>query len=248
MPAERGVPLTWPELLERRCENPDEALTVDIPEMIGEIGETNGSLYAEPFASVVAGIILCVGAERCRSALRPAVAVLRQKMSSEFRGINKKNAGRAKGFLDCINLLRCLGEPAPLSEDAWLAALAKYDKQFDEFRSQTLALAALATGQTELVPVFVGGGKLPKSFKPGQSFQFNVQGFARYIAVAINQGATAEDVQPAWEELVEVFPRKLAAETLDWVDLFWAGRAMMVHFEKRDAGEVAQALYDYVRE
>jgi hypothetical protein len=250
MAEEQGVALTWPELIARELPNVDDVLDSGIPEIMELMSDGDRSLYFESLASHLARCLVCAGVDRCESAIDAVAKKLDEALPDFRKGIDRNNAYEASGVLDFVNLLRCLGKPVPKSIDeaGWLAQIAPHEKLFSEKRNAALALAALATGQTELVPKFIGGGKLPKTFKPGETFQFNVQGFARYLAVAIDHGAAAEDAGPAWGEFVQVFPRKLATNTLDWPDLFYATRAFLVHLEKRDAGEVAQDLYDYVRE
>jgi hypothetical protein len=81
---------------------------------------------------------------------------------------------------------------------------------------------------------------------PGRSFGFDVPGFARYLAVAVATGAKAADVAPAWGAFVSAFPRKLAAKTLGWTDLMWAGRSYYHLIEKRPVGEVIDAISAFV--
>lgn len=247
---QQGVPLTWPELLAFGGSNVDDTLEEGIPRVLKLMAETGDNDFFETLARNLARCVLCAGIDRSISMIKAAAQALAPALPDFRRGIDKDNCDAASGVLDFVNLLRCTGEPAPaeVDEAAWLAAISKFDDEFSEKRLNTLTLAALAAGQPELVPKLIGGGRLPKTFKPGETFQFNVQGFTRYMAVAMQHGAEAEDAGPAWGEFVAVFPRKLATDTLDWIDPFWATRAFMVHFEKRDAGEVAQSLYDYVRE
>jgi hypothetical protein len=249
MPDQQGVPLTWPELIGLHSRYVDETLAM-VPRVVGDMRGEDRSVGLHPLAVNLARCVVVAGLDRCRSSIQMAGAALEAVISDFAEGITGSNAFLAAGVLNFANLLRCSGErvPAEVDEPAWLAAIVPHKKMLEEKRQHSLALASLAAGETELVPKFIGGGKLPKTFKPGETFQFNVQGFARYMAVAIEHGAAAEDVGPAWGEFVQVFPRKLATNTLDWPDLFYATRAFLVHFEKRDASEVAQDLYDYVRE
>jgi hypothetical protein len=249
MSEQQGIPLKWPELIELHTRYVDETLAM-VPQVVADMRGEDRSVGLHPLAVNLARCVIVAGLDRCRPMVRMAGDALDQVLSDFAGGIDDGNVFLAAGVLNFANLLRCSGErvPAEVDEPAWLAAIAPHKKMLEEKRQHSLALASLAVGESELVPKFIGGGKLPKTFKPGEAFQFNVQGFVRYMAVAMNHGAAAEDVGPAWGEFVQVFPRKLATKTLDWIDLFWATRAFLVHFEKRDAGEVAQDLYDYVRE
>jgi hypothetical protein len=184
----------------------------------------------------------------------PLFPPLDKHLGSSLRELGSDITGddvvRALGLLNYLNIARCCGAQVPRKavglEQKWLPQLAQFSDGYTEGESKTLALAALAAARPDLVPAFIGGRALPSNIKPGETFQFNVQGFVRYIAVAMREGAAPEAVEPAWRDFVECFPRKLASQTLRWVDLLWAARAMMEHFERRPAETVAAALHEFL--
>jgi hypothetical protein len=116
----------------------------------------------------------------------------------------------------------------------------------NEFDAVTAAFASLATLQTQLVPTFISGGRLPKRFQPGQTFQFNRQGFVRYLATALNARAPFDAIRPAWEDFVAVFPHHIATSTLQFTDLMLAAYTVHVHFQGLPAAQVADTLHNYV--
>jgi hypothetical protein len=154
------------------------------------------------------------------------------------------------GLLSYLNVSRCCGVAVPPEaiaiEPLWLEQLVEFKRKLDEEERAALAFAALAVRELALVPVFIGGGALPGRFKPGEVFQFNTQGFVRYLAVALEQNASALDIEPAWRDFVRCFPYKYAAGTLRFVHLMWCARAVMVHFERRAVETVAGALHQMI--
>jgi hypothetical protein len=176
---------------------------------------------------------------------------LLERAVGEFKcGIARGDSVAAIGVLNCINVVRCCGGALPPNtpqvEKDWPPQPAQDKKDLTEDESRGLAFASLAASNIDLALIFIGGGALPQRFRPGEKFQFNVQGFVRYLAAAIRQRATAEDIEPAWRDFIDCFPRKLASGTLDWIDLMWAARVVMVHFEHRPVNTAAEALHKLV--
>ncbi len=92
----------------------------------------------------------------------------------------------------------------------------------------------------------IGGGALPKKFVPSQVFEFNTQGFIRYLALAVRTGHSLVDVFPALESFIRHFPHKLAAGQLDWDELLLAGRVVFSTIGKEPVSDVANAMYAMV--
>ncbi|RYZ43627.1 MAG: hypothetical protein EOO71_02695 [Myxococcaceae bacterium] len=171
-----------------------------------------------------------------------------QQVAEDFEDLRPEQVVNVLSF---VNAMECAGRVdgllARAPVEAWLEALMKARRTLHEVLAYRCGLVSLAQGLPDLAARFVGGGRLSEDFTPGQTFGFNVQGFVRYLATALRQQARAEDVRPAWETFVEVFPTKRAADTLDWKDLLWAARAWHVGFEHRPVAEVAEALHSRVR-
>lgn len=177
------------------------------------------------------------------SQLDPAVKELGQE-------VEKHDVVSAMGIMKYASVAICCGSDLPRGalhlEETWLPQIAKFRRDLTESESRHMALAALACRKLELVPSFIRGGALPKRFRPGETFQFNAHGFVRYLAVAMLAHAKAEDIEPAWYDFLQCFPRKLASETLNWIDLLWVARTVMVHFEHRPVAVVADGLRQLV--
>lgn len=244
-----GVPVTWRELRE-------SGMSQGFLDQVRALPQALSAKVANPVrdlglrAPALAGVLVLTDA----TPLRPVVEGVGPQIEYARKAQEVNPGGDTPGvrlrLLSSFNALECGGlVNAPFAgadAGAMLERLAGEAKDLSEPQGHTAGLAAVAAGKTKLVSKFVGGGKLPAKFTPGETFLFNVTGFIRYLAVATDKGATAADVQPAWHDFVRAFPRKLAAETLDWPDLLWAGRIYYHGFEKRPAGEVAGAIRELV--
>jgi hypothetical protein len=251
--SEGGVPVTWPELiaitletmpelLESLRETPEELATTRPPWMLA-----NGLSLPAEILSEVATIL---GPEACRPFLAMLAEFLPRAIEEMSVRIRKDAQVAAIGLLSYLNVARCCGETVPADaatmEAEWLQVLAEHKRRLNENEKVTLAFAALAAKTISLVPDFIGGGRLPKRFAPGEVFQFNRQGFVRYLAVAIEREASAQEVEPAWRSFVQSFPRLYAARMIQFADLMWCARAVMAHFEKRPVETVAQAFHQMI--
>lgn len=245
----------WKPLLQEEASRLDihlEILQDLFPRIEGEATAENLDTSLLSAARFLAATLVASGLDCC-DAERNRIDTLWPRLIPALRATLPKRRGLAiKGAVDYINISQCAGREVPAAAAALVEpTIERLTDLLDlvtHSDRRTLALTALAFGRDDLVPKFAAGGKLPRSFKPGQTFDLNIRAFTRYLAVAVEHGAEAEDVEPAWREFVALFPQQLASESLGWVGLFTAARIMMVHFEKRDVGEVAQALHDFVRE
>jgi hypothetical protein len=251
--ADGGVPVKWPELiaiklktmpdsLESLREVPEELATTRQPWMLA----SGLSLPAEIFSEAATFL----GPEACRPFLALLAEFLPPAIAEMSVRIRKDARVAAIGLLSYLNVARCCGGTVPADaatvEPEWLQVLAEHKRKLTENEKVTLAFAALAAKTISLVPDFIAGGRLPKRFVPGEVFQFNRQGFVRYLAVAIERQAAAQEIEPAWRDFVQSFPRLYAAKMIQFVDLMWCARAVMVHFERRPVETVADALHQMI--
>lgn len=251
--SEQDIPVTWPKLVPDSQPSARYTLTVvkDLHESMAST--TAGRLRSDEFLGIdnaLARVAIILGPSEALPALSlfnqflgPAVEELGQK-------IKKGHLVSAISILNYVVVATCCASDLPgqatALEAVWLPRIAQCKRDLTESESKHMAFAALASGALDLVPTFIGGGALPQRFRPGETFQFNTQGFVRYMAVAMLSRAKAEDIEPAWRDFLDCFPRKLASETLDWVDLMWAARTMMMHFEHRPVAVVAENLHKLV--
>lgn len=145
-----------------------------------------------------------------------------------------------------VGLARCLDAAVPGAaeglEARWLRILARKPELLDETGRHTAALAAVAVGETDVVPSLVGGGLLRPHTERRSIAGPNIAGLARYWAEVSAAGGGPEVVEDAWWSFLRAFPLTLAADGARWIDLVWAATAMMVRFEHRAQAEVATFL------
>ncbi|CAM3832415.1 hypothetical protein G4177_11850 [Corallococcus sp. ZKHCc1 1396] len=248
----RTIPSTWSAIFGPDGNEPAEAketLTLLTPSALANanapVRETG------PLSNTVSRVLVLCGPTEGRAAAEPLARLAGpalQQLSAGFKYLQPEQVINVLSFvnaMECAGLVEGLLASAPVGD--WLEALMKAHRTLNEVLAYRCGIASLACGLPELAARFVGGGKLPATFTPAETFGFNVQGFVRYLATAQRQQARAEDVRAAWDTFVELFPTKRAAETLDWKDLFWAARAYHVGFEHRPVSEVAEALHSRVK-
>ena len=143
--------------------------------------------------------------------------------------------------------VRCCDYPPriPSREQEWLPPLVDHVKRLDEIQIRIVAFLAIANDQLALLPKLIGG-TIPAQFEPGRKFQFNVDGFLRYLAAASRNHATSEDIEAAWTDFLTAFPRLLGSEVLTWAGLLAAARAVYTRFNGVEIGAVAQRLHERV--
>lgn len=242
------VPTTWPALLADRegAEN-DAATIAELLPVMAEVPPGDAAPILGSTANPLCRASVVLGPERAVEAGAPLA-----KPAAAVAGIRKQlvhGPVAEEGVLAVVNALRCHGVRVSVTladEAAWAADLAKQAKG-DLARSEVrgTAFALLGTGGEKKVPS-VAGGKLPK-FAPGEAFGANLQGFLLYLAAGLAEGADEEAVRPAWEAFLDLFPRKLAAETLGWSDLAWAARVVNERFGGRSVKSTAEWLHAQVR-
>lgn len=250
---EIGVPTTWRELVQREqplAEQMLESLTAR-PQ---DLAETKPPwLIADGLggpAETIALAATLLGPATCLPYIEPIAPFLAHAIS-ELEAVQiRDKVVPALGTLCYMNSTRCCGSIVPPeaveAEINWLPRFGTNVKRLTTRERHTLGFIALATRYVDLVPVFVGGGRLPRKFEAGRVFQFNVPGLIRYLAAGLEQGAGAKDVIPAWHDFVEVFPLKRAAGTLDFVDLMWCARAVAVQFAGEPIATIGQMLHEMV--
>jgi hypothetical protein len=251
--SEQSIPVTWSELVPDSQPSATHTLTAvkDLHESMASTAA--GRLISDEFlglANALARVAIILGPSEALSAVSLFNRFLGSAIEELSPEVKKGHVVSAISMLNYAVVAACcasdLPEQATTLEAVWLPQIAKYKHDLTESESKYMAFAALASGALDLVPTFIGGGALPQRFRPGETFQFNTQGFVRYIAVAMLSGTKVEDIEPAWRDFLDCFPRKLASETLDWVDLMWAARTMMEHFEHQPVTVVAENLHRLV--
>jgi len=249
--ASSGIPVTWPVLIaECRMTMPDRIEGLD--ELVQAVVTAKTSvLRLREFVSA-AQVLPLVAVVSGPSTANAVLQSLNPYLESVIELAHSKGNRPVAwlGLLHYVDVCQCCGVNVTVGdrvvEVSWLQRIVEARPNLTREELVGAAMACLGLGQPELVPQLIGGGKLPTRFVPGEKFEFNVEGFIRYVAVAIRDKAEPEAVDPAWRSFLAAFPRKLATKTLTWTDLLWAARAMMEQIEGRPVGGTAQALHDLV--
>jgi hypothetical protein len=246
-------PISWPELIADRVPLYREGIEtfIDLPE---HLATSKPPRYAGGrlggFHSHVSGLAVMCGPDEAANALAPVESSL-SHVIAEIGSTIDRYAPRAAFFtLNTLNAARCIGASVPPeavnAEQRWLPQMKPWADEAGEPEQHTLALAACAASLPALVPGFASLPALPARFVPAETQGFNVPAFAGYIAAAITQGGSYQDVEPAWLDFVHRFPFKLNTEMLSWPALMWAARAVYATIGELPENEVALELHRLV--
>jgi hypothetical protein len=201
---------------------------------------------------LAAACLVTLGQKTARSLLEPLLPVVGDAIEQCSRVFDADPSDFGIDLSSFINALQCAGvhlnastEKAPLVE--WLRLLSSEPKLVNPHERIGTALACLAMGIHEPVTALLGKKKLPTRFEPGAGFYDDLTSYVSFLAVALEKGRSAADVEMAWKALVWSFPTLETKCLVSWNDLLWAARIHYHLFEKRPLGEVGAALYDFVR-
>lgn len=157
-------------------------------------------------------------------------------------------------LLSFLNVLRCCGWPLPPTAQSlslgvrWLERTLPLRRRMTEENRLEAAFAAVGSRETGLAARFVGGGALPKRLRPGQTFGREVGAFVRYLAVAVEAGAPADAIQPAWLDFLGQFPHlyTLRNSPIHWQHLLWGGYIVRSVIGQCPAETVAADLHAFI--
>lgn len=243
---------SWTALLDEATKEEVENLEIfdNLAERIRAVRApgTGGAKLAAADRAVAAVTVLA-GRTSATPLLDQVAPVLSDVIQELMPVPGRKQLLAAYWTLSYLNAARCAAAAVPdAATDAerdWLPVLASMGDEFSELERHTLALAACACGHVAIVTSIVDARALP-AFTPSETFGFNVQGFALYLAAAIEQRASYEDIEMAWLDFVHCFPIKLDTETLDWPALLWAARAVYSTIGGIPVAEVGDELHTLV--
>jgi hypothetical protein len=194
--------------------------------------------------------IVRFGPDETRAMLSELVPLLPLALE-QLRVIFPANPRESMPFLQLLSAMECCGVPLPAPMagapvDEWLGMFAAKLGMIGDHERIGLALTCLAFGRPDAIPKILKRKKT-KQYKPGWEFYDLWPEFVEYMALALEKGASAEDVRPAFHSIVWAFPTLNNKQLAWWPDLLLAARVYYGLFEKRPVGEVGQALYDLVR-
>ena len=250
--AEAG-PVTWPEVIEQIAPlyESDPDLFDDLPQRLAAsspprfAGAELGGFRVE--AAALAVLRGPAAVENHIALVSSAVPRIIDEIGTRIDGDRILPSIFALSYL---NVVRCCGGPVPPgadeAEQGWLPQLAERVREVREPDRHMLALASCAASLPSLVPTFAELPDTDERFVADRTFGFNVPGFAGYLASAIDQGGSYQDIEAAWLEFVHSFPYKLAARTLGWPALLYAARGVYATLGELPENEVAMELHRLV--
>lgn len=198
----------------------------------------DGNTFHDLFSAVVAyGPSKIESVNQELSALMPAVLAARPA--------HRSTAEIAVGSV--ANLLACCGyaDETGLLGD-WLYEIETSNADSSTARHWSRAFAALSLDVPLYRPLAAGDQAIPLPFTPGQRFGGNVQGLLRHLGGAVDAGATWQDVQPSWDDVLDNFTMHKKSRQLDYPTLFWIARVVHHRIAGRPLGEVGDWLHRYV--
>lgn len=250
-----GIPTDWPalirsfELLWRDAAGDPRRITRSLDDSLEDENDFVSEFCAQ--GGMLAEAVVLLGPHECA----PAFAACAPYQPMAIRAARSRLTEDARASLAVLYYFAAAqvsGDTlAPAGVSAlrtWPARLARERKQLSPVAREALALAALAVGQSNVVPGLVGGGALPKKLSPGKRFAFDTPQFVRYLATACSAGASFDAIAPAWESHLLSFPHKLAATNLfdrvhRWAALIFAARTTLGALGGLPDVEVAEALH-----
>lgn len=149
-----------------------------------------------------------------------------------------------------MNAARCCGADVDFSDEQiaeWIEKMMPHKEALTEFERETLALASLMSGRTVLVIAFLDD-EPGERFCPRPRLRAERSRHDSLSPCAQKHRAEARDIEPAWRDFLQAFPRRLAAKTLTWPDLAWAARAYYCEFFGAESSQVLPSLYNEVQE
>lgn len=155
------------------------------------------------------------------------------------------------GLASVGNVFECLG--LPIADATWATMrgwiprleVSRNDKRV--FYFWNAGLIAIVLGDrvaARRIAGHRGDGAIP--FEAAATFQMNIRGFVQHLAGAVEAGAAADDVMPAFHELVGNFRRYQSGKAADEATLLWAARIVHHQLGGHPLGTTAQFLHDTI--
>ena len=250
---------TWPELVQASQEKVALGLKMisDVPvelETVTPPWLPSGS-FAGP-AQTLAMATIVAGPAACAEAIHLLVPLVPKVMEDFAGGIDATNRVQAMHLLAFFSTVQCSGaQLSPVrgalprtiftAERTWPGEIAKQLDTLSDRERERLAFAALGVGEIELVETVLGE-PLPEAFAAEGDVDVQPKAFLRYLTTAVRDIAPREAVEPVWLNVVESFPRQLAAGTMDWAELIYSARVFLTRFRGDSLSTVTNTMHKLV--
>jgi hypothetical protein len=220
-------PVNWPELLALKAEHLQkhiaqqrESLARLAPGNRAALGNIAGAANSVIDALPILGREACLPLVECARSVRE-----RENAEPPANAL----APVLLGYANLDVAMRALQGQSGTDENEarYLEQLSAAKKKLNEQDRYRLAFHALAVGRPDIVHNLLGRDK-SAAFDRNAKFEFHTEAFLRHIARAQSESRAASDVELAWQEFAQLFPRKYAAQTLKLRDFAHASRAVLV--------------------
>ena len=244
-----GVPITWRSIYER-----DKLPTVtSVQEDINyarEFVELDDNQLVDAYSgmefTVASGLALL---DVSRSS--ELVALCASQISRACETVKKQQLykwGMGSSVLQMVLIVKGSGFAEELQIDAeWLKGILCSGEILSDLDRRKFALIALAVGDPECAMQFIGSNLIVEPWRPNQTFEFNIFELIRYLATALVNQVGVEDIQPAFNEFIELFPIHLAASASSLPDLFNLAY-VVARIEGNGFSRVNSALNEQIKE
>jgi hypothetical protein len=250
-----SIPVTWPNLLEANKNDIQYSLNYVTEQMAlacdNEYSNVSLSSF-QVFAEILYESIVLLGDDSVNPTLELSHGLFTDFVRSLSDRYDKCSTTEKFGILNYTNLLQCSGctlaIDIPDIQRNILFDLAEHFKELEDLERKQLSLAALAYQEFDLSQRFLNSNNIfDDEFVGGKTFGFNVSEFIQYLGAALKQNAGYSDIEFAWFDFLDCFPRKLAAQTLNWADLFWSARISIGIFQNVSLEDISHSLNRLVR-
>jgi hypothetical protein len=96
-----------------------------------------------------------------------------------------------------------------------------------------------------MIAGYIPGQAIP--FKPGETFEFNVQGLLAHLGAACLVGASFEDVKPAFWQFMQCADTLFSIHQIEYELILWVARIVFHHIAGEPLGSVADLLYTTIQ-
>jgi hypothetical protein len=228
----------------------DDAFVEALFERLDDLARGNDADLQCVFESVMP--LVFSDPDRAAELLRPMAEAVRQAVAEQARVLGDDGLPGLDlvGLVHLANAMECvgvpIGEPTMRTFDTWFLrfGVARNDTSVAAYWTTGFASLALGERLTYRARAGLGQGDDPTDFTPLETFGHNLQAFMAHLAGAKETGATADEVGPAWEHVLEHYPMYAEGKALDEGALLWMAR--IVHHDL--GGEELGSVAHYLRE
>ncbi|HWO21741.1 MAG TPA: hypothetical protein VNO30_23385 [Kofleriaceae bacterium] len=252
--------MTWSERLAHMAKfQTGDYFTHHVPRFVADRLEAHnqgGAGSAGQVGEMAAELLFTRGPAFVRNAFAPMRHVLPQAVASYLKECDvtiRENRPLSTAILtlsDATNAFEIIGFDVPPSV---LESFRRYLVAIDVPRespalSWIRGFTALALNERRvwtMIAGYIPGQAIP--FRPGETFEFNVQGLLAHLGAARLVGASFEDVRPAFWHFMMCADMLFDVNQIDYELVLWIARVVFHHIAGEPLGSVADLLYTTIQ-